>query len=60
MNVCFLGENLLWTQASEIMFRLETERESVEANKRLIELYEGKIKQVISVPGRFAQCENRK
>ena len=32
----------------EIVFRVEAEREIVEADKRLIEIYEGKIKQVIA------------
>ena len=32
----------------ETLFRVEAEQEIVEANKRLIEIYEGKINQVIS------------
>ena len=32
----------------EILSYTKTEREIVEANKRLIEIYEGKIKQVIA------------
>lgn len=36
----------------EIAFRIEAEQEIVKANKRLIEIYEEKIKQVIPLWGR--------